>query len=75
MEVEYLNWPIKRTVLFMYDWFDPTPNMSIRVHEQHNIVEIKHTRRYEKYEPFVLEMKATNVYFCSYPNLRKDKVD
>ena len=44
VEVEYLNWPIKRTVLFMCDWFDPTPNRGIRVHEQYNIVEINHRR-------------------------------
>ena len=75
VEVEYLNWPIKRTVLFMCDWFDPTPNMGIRVHEQYNIVEINHRRRYDKYEPFVLAMQAAQVYFCSYPSLQKDKVD
>ena len=44
VEVEYLNWLIKRTVLFMCDWFDPTPNRGIRVHEQYNIVEINHRR-------------------------------
>ena len=75
VEVEYLNWPIKRTVLFMCDWFDPTPNRGIRVHEQYNIVEINHRRRYDKYEPFVLAIQAAQVYFCSYPSLRKDKVD
>ena len=63
VEVEYLNWPIKRTILFMCDWFDPTPNMGIRVHKQY------------KYEPFVLAMQATQVYFYSYPSLQKDKVD
>ena len=43
----------------MCDWFDPTPNMGIRVHDQYNI----------------LVMQAAQVYFCSYPSLRKDKVD
>ena len=71
VEVEYLNWPFKRTVLFMCDWFDPTPNMGIRVHEQYNIIEINHRRRYDKYEPFVLAMQATQVYFCSYPKVCK----
>ena len=60
MEVEYLNWLIKRTVLFMCDWFDPTPNMGIRVHEQYNIVEINHRRRYDKYE--LLNTQLSNNY-------------
>ena len=54
----------------MCDWFDPTPNRGIRVHEQYNIVET-----FVKYEPFVLAIQAAQVYFCSYPSLRKDKVD
>ena len=44
VEVEYFNWPIKRIVLFMCDWFDPTPNMGIRVNMQYNIVEINYGR-------------------------------
>ena len=75
VEVEYLNWPIKRTVLFMCNWFDPTPNMGIRVHEQYNIVEINHRRRYDKYEPFVRAMQEAQVYFYSCTSLQKDKVD
>ena len=50
--------------------------MATRVHEQYNIVEINHRRRYDKYEPFVLAMQAAQVFFfCSYLSFRNDKVD
>ena len=49
--------------------------MGIRVHEQHNTIQINHRRQYDKYEPFVLTMQAAQVCFYSYPSLREDKVD
>lgn len=73
-EAEYLNWPIKWIVLFMCNLCDASPDMDIRVHEQYNIVEINHSRRYDKYEPFVSVIQAARVYFCSYPSLWKDKI-
>ena len=58
----------------MCNWFDPTPNMGIRVHEQYNIVEINHRRRYDKYESFVLEMQAAQVYFVHTKVCKKTKL-
>lgn len=35
VEVEYPALPIKRTVLFKCNWFDPTPNMETRIHNEY----------------------------------------
>ncbi|KAK1361057.1 hypothetical protein POM88_045531 [Heracleum sosnowskyi] len=73
--IEYPRRPIKRTTLFKCEWFDPTLNVGTRVHQRYNIVEVHRRKRLSVYEPFVLAMQATQVYFCNYPSLRRDKVD
>ncbi|KAK1393458.1 DUF4216 domain-containing protein [Heracleum sosnowskyi] len=73
--IEYPRFPIKRTSLFKCEWFDPTLNTGTRVHQRYNIVEVHRRKRLSVYEPFVLAMQATQVYFCNYPSLRRDKVD
>ena len=54
IEIEYPVLPMKRTVLFKCDWFNPTPNSGTIVHEAYKLVDINHRRRFNKYEPFVL---------------------
>ncbi|KAK1369544.1 hypothetical protein POM88_035636 [Heracleum sosnowskyi] len=73
--IEYPRLPIKKTALFKCEWFDPTINVGTRVHQRYNIVEINRRKRLSVYEPFILAMQATQVYFCNYPSLRRDKVD
>ena len=73
--MEYHGWPVKRTVLFKCEWFDPTLNIGTRVHPKYNIVEVNHRCRFNKYEPFVLAQQATYVYYCPYPSLRRDRAD
>ena len=46
VELEYLSWPIKRTVLFKCEWFDPTLDIGTRVHPKYNIVEVNHRHRF-----------------------------
>ena len=70
LRLEYSGLPIKRTVLFKCDWFDPTPNTGTKVHRQYRIVDINNKRRYSKYEPFVLASQATQVV---YPSKHRDK--
>ncbi|KAK6803440.1 hypothetical protein RDI58_001224 [Solanum bulbocastanum] len=53
LELEYSGWPIKRIVLFQCKWFDPT-SRGTREFKQHNIIEVKHTRKYEAYDPFII---------------------
>ncbi|XP_074356714.1 uncharacterized protein LOC141696477 [Apium graveolens] len=73
--IEYPHFPVKKTVLFKCDWFDPTLNTGTRIHPRYNIVEVNKRKRLSVYEPFVLAMQAMQVYFCNYPSLKKDKVD
>ncbi|KAK1378582.1 hypothetical protein POM88_025326 [Heracleum sosnowskyi] len=72
--LEYPRLPIKKAALFKCEWFDPILNVGTRVHQCYNIVEVHRRKRLSVYEPFVLAMKATQVYFSSYPSLRRDKV-
>ncbi|XP_049368611.1 uncharacterized protein LOC125833494 [Solanum verrucosum] len=73
LELEYSGWPIKRIVLFQCKWFDPT-SRGTRELKQHNIIEVKHTRKYEAYDPFIIAQNAKQVYYALYP-LRRDKSD
>ncbi|GJZ61736.1 hypothetical protein Tco_0617873 [Tanacetum coccineum] len=75
VQLEYPALPIKRVVLFRCDWFDPTPNVGMKVHEGYNLVDVNHKRRFNKYEPFILASQSSQVYYTSYPSLRRDKVD
>nr|GME09613.1 uncharacterized protein LOC109179592 [Ipomoea batatas] len=74
VQVEYPGLPIKRTVLFKCDWFDPT-SVGMKVHSMYKLVEVNHKRRFNRYEPFILAMQAAQVYYCTYPSLRRDKLD
>ena len=75
VRLEYAGVPLKRTVLFDVDWYDPGQN-GTRVHEQYQMVEINHRRRYRtKYEPFILADQARQVMFIEYPSLKRDKAD
>ncbi|WMV07906.1 hypothetical protein MTR67_001291 [Solanum verrucosum] len=73
VELEYSGWPIKRIVLFQCKWFDPT-SRGTRELKQHNIIEVKHTRKYEAYDPFIIAQNAKQVYYAPYP-LCRDKSD
>ncbi|KAK1403710.1 hypothetical protein POM88_003315 [Heracleum sosnowskyi] len=57
------------------EWFDPTLNVGTKIHQRYNIVEVNQIKLLNVYEPFVLAMQTTQVFFCNYPSLRRDKVD
>jgi len=67
IEIEYPGEPLKRCVLFNCEWFDTTMNYGMRVHPRYGIVEIRHDKRYKKYDPFILVDVATQVYYMPYP--------
>ncbi|KAK9148371.1 hypothetical protein Scep_007128 [Stephania cephalantha] len=71
VEIEYTG--LKRVVLFKCEWYDPTPNHGVRTHPTLQLVEVHRSRRYNNYEPFVLAMQATQVYYLSYPSMRNDR--
>ncbi|XP_055961025.1 uncharacterized protein LOC130015269 [Mercurialis annua] len=74
LELEYPALPIKRTVLFKCNWFDPT-DRGMSVHPRYNIVDVNHKRKYGKYEPFILAGQSGQVHYCTYPSKKKDKVN
>ena len=72
IEIEYHGLLI-RVVLFKCMWFDHIKGMN--VYRKFNLVEINHKKRYMKYEPFVLAQQAIQVYYVSYPSLKRDKAN
>lgn len=70
-ELDYDGLTNKITV-FYCEWFDPTRNKGTKVHAQYNIVNIDMSKRYNRYDPFILAQKARQVYFVPYPDMCRD---
>ncbi|WMV41418.1 hypothetical protein MTR67_034803 [Solanum verrucosum] len=66
IEVRYLGWPNKKIVLFRCEWFDLS-HRGTKVDHQHNIIEVKHTRKYRSYDHFIIAQHAKQMYYASYP--------
>ncbi|XP_050222148.1 uncharacterized protein LOC126672242 [Mercurialis annua] len=75
IELEYPALPIKRTVLFKCNWFDPTKKVGMLVHPRYNIMDVNHRKRYNKYEPFILAEQSDQVHYLPYPSKKRDKKD
>ena len=45
VQIEYVGEPLKRCVLFSYEWFDPTFNRGTRSRKLSNLIEVHRTRR------------------------------
>ncbi|XP_006338141.1 uncharacterized protein [Solanum tuberosum] len=46
LELEYKgSTPIKRTAFFKCEWFDPTPNVGMKLHPQYKLVYINHRKK------------------------------
>ena len=75
VQLEYPALPIKRTVLFKCKWFDLTKNIGTRIHEQYKLVDVHHKRSLRKYEPFIMAGQAEQVYYTTYPSVRKNPSD
>jgi len=67
-ELEYLGLS-KKIPLFFCGLFDPTNNKGTKVHSKYNIVEVKMSRRYIPYDPFILPQKVRQVNYVSYPKI------
>lgn len=50
-------------------------NRGTKVHPQYGIIEIKHIRRYEKFDLFVFTHQAIQVYYVLYSVRTRDKLD
>ncbi|KAM3395423.1 hypothetical protein P3S68_004429 [Capsicum galapagoense] len=75
IQVEYHEAPLKKTVLFKCEWFDPIVDVGVNKHDRYKLADINHRRRYKKYESFILAMQATEVCYVPYPSKKKDKKD
>ena len=67
-----MNWstpsePVKEVVLFAYEWYNPTHPGRTHQHNHYKIIEINHTKKYEKFDPFIIAQNARQVYYLSYP--------
>ena len=62
-----------KCVLFKCYWFDPTVNRGVR-YSKFRIVDINATRRYNKFEPYILTSQADQVCFITYPRIRQSGI-
>ena len=67
MELTYLGMN-NRVTIFKCHWFDPT---ATRLDKASGIVEVNHKSRFGTYEPFILASQAQQVYYTSYPSIKK----
>ncbi|PKU84739.1 hypothetical protein MA16_Dca008149 [Dendrobium catenatum] len=77
-EVLYLEYPGKDenfVCLFNCQWYDLVQNRSTRVQPVYGLIDVKHSRRYGKFDPFVLASQAIQVYFSKYHSGRRGKQD
>jgi len=75
LQLTYFSRPAEEVFLFRCNWFSNVPGFGINVHKDYNLIEIKHTSHYHKYDPFVLAKQALQVYYAPYPSLKRDKAD
>ncbi|PKU61615.1 hypothetical protein MA16_Dca027191 [Dendrobium catenatum] len=75
LDLEYPGEDENFVCLFNCQWYDPVQNRGTRVHPVYGLVDVKHSRRYGKFDPFVLASQAIQVYFSKYPSGRRDKQD
>lgn len=75
IEVELPFTPTQKVVMFKCDWFDPTLTKGVKVHPHYKLIDINHRRRYSNYDPFILAYQAYQVYYMSYPGVKKPKLD
>ncbi|XP_057774691.1 uncharacterized protein LOC130993686 [Salvia miltiorrhiza] len=70
--LEYPGYPIKQTVLFNCEWFDLSAQ-GTSIDTDFKLVSLNHTRRYRKYDPFVLASQVVQVFYCPYPSTNQSK--
>ncbi|KAK9121445.1 hypothetical protein Syun_019062 [Stephania yunnanensis] len=71
IQIEYNGF--KRTMLFKCEWFGPTQHASIKTHLSLKLLEVHRTRRYNKYESFILAMQASQVYYHPYLSMKHEQ--
>ena len=59
LELEYVGELLKWVKLFNCEWYDPTSSRETRKHNHYKIIEINHTKIYEKFDQFIIVQNAT----------------
>jgi len=75
VQIEYVGEPFKRCVLLICEWFVPMLNHGTRSHKLSNLIEVHHTRRYQKYDPFIFPNTASQVYFIPHADRSRDRAN
>ena len=73
IEVEFPGLVKLKCVLFKCDWYDPTINRGVR-YSKFGVVDINATRRYKKFEPYILASQTDQVCFIPYPRIRQSGI-
>jgi len=76
VQLKYIGEPRKQLVLFNYQWFYFERNSSVKVHkEYYDLVDVHHCKRYLNYDLFILATNVIQLYYMSYPQEVKEKVN
>ncbi|KAG7568012.1 hypothetical protein ISN45_Aa04g008500 [Arabidopsis thaliana x Arabidopsis arenosa] len=72
MELEYEGIVNLRITLFKCDWYDPVMGRGTR-RSNSGVVDVLSSRKFNKYEPFILASQADQVCYIPYPYTKKPK--
>ena len=61
LELEYVDELMKTVVLFNCEWYDPTRPSRICKHNHYKITEVHHTKRYRRYNPFIIAKNVNQI--------------
>jgi hypothetical protein len=75
VEIEFLDHPSQKIMLFKCDWFDQSPNYGVRMHNSYKIADINHKISYPKSDPYVLAQQAKKIYYTSFLGCKKPRSD
>ncbi|XP_010507175.1 PREDICTED: uncharacterized protein LOC104783757 [Camelina sativa] len=72
IELQYEGMVNLRITLFKCKWYDPVIGRGTRI-SNGGVVDVLSTRKYNKYEPFILASQAEQVCYIPYPYVKKPK--
>ncbi|KAL0702360.1 hypothetical protein Bca4012_058482 [Brassica carinata] len=72
IQLEYEGLIDLKITLFKCKWYDPVIGRGTRV-SNGGIVDVLSSRKYYKYDPFILESQADQVCYITYPYVKKPK--
>jgi len=75
IRVEFTGEPIKKCVLFNYEWFDLDVPRGLRYPKFITYPDVNHTRQYRKFDPFIFADVATQVVYVKYPEGISEKAN